>query len=318
MEPRQKRYAIINRRPTLSPTFPLPEYAVTMNIENENDYAQAEARLPEGAVATTEAADGAPPSIDTEMPPSDGVGAADYAEGERPVTAYEGPAVADNEAPANKRQRYALREIAETVVITLVIFLLVRSVIQNFKVDGDSMLPTLHSDQYLLVNKAAYFRYDANLLSRIFNSNVQPDMHYLFHGPQRGDIVVFLSPTEPVDFIKRVIATEGETVQIKPDPDSIGSPSDQCSDCGVFVNGVRLDEPYVKALPDYEYPPDGETLTVPAGDVFVLGDNRRNSSDSHVWGPLDIGSIVGTAFLSYWPANEWGLLPHPTYAQPGK
>lgn len=316
---RSDGYAIINRPPALGLPFLFLNTLLTMNIENENDYARAEAHLPEVAVATSDEALSAPASVEAEVPPSDG-GATDYAEGDARVTAYGGPPAADSELLANRRQRqrYALREIVETVVITLVIFLLVRSVIQNFKVDGDSMLPTLHSDQYLLVNKAVYFRYDANLLSRIFNSNVQPDMHYLFHGPQRGDIVVFLSPTEPVDFIKRVIATEGETVQIKPDPDSIGNPSDQCGDCGVFVNGVKLDEPYVKALPDYEYPPDGETLTVPSGDVFVLGDNRRNSSDSHVWGPLNVDSIVGSAFLSYWPANEWGLLPHPTYAQPGK
>src|SRR5262249_23173871 len=113
---------------------------------------------------------------------------------------------------------------------------------------------------------------------------------------------------------KRVVATEGETVEIKYDPDPIGNPNAPCGGCGVYVNGVKLDEPYVKATPNYTIGP----IVVPQGDVYVLGDNRRNSDDSHVWGPLDVSSIVGTAFLSYWPAGEWGLLPHPSYAEQPK
>ncbi|MEO8285363.1 MAG: signal peptidase I [Chloroflexota bacterium] len=207
--------------------------------------------------------------------------------------------------------RHVFREIVETVLVTLLIFFVVRAVIQNFKVEGDSMLPTLHSEQYLLVNKGLYFRYDANFLVRLFNSSAPEDMRYLFHGPQRGDILVFESPTEPRDFIKRVVAVEGETVEVKADPDSTGRPGDPCGDCGVYVDGVRLDEPYVKATPDYVQEP----IVVPPGTIYVLGDNRRNSSDSHVWGPLDVNKIVGIAFLSYWPTNHWGFLPHPTYAE---
>src|SRR5215210_9246539 len=80
-----------------------------------------------------------------------------------------------------------LREVAETIVLTLLIFFVVRAVVQNFKVEGDSMLPTLHTEQYLLVNKSLYYRYDANFFARITDKNVPADMHYLFHGPQRGD-----------------------------------------------------------------------------------------------------------------------------------
>jgi signal peptidase I len=94
----------------------------------------------------------------------------------------------------------------------------------------------------------------------------------------------------------------------------VDRPGVPCGDCGVYVNGVKLDEPYVKATPDYTVDP----IVVPPGDIYVLGDNRRNSSDSHVWGPLDVGKVVGVAFLSYWPTDEWGLLPHPTYAAPTK
>src|SRR5438067_10895366 len=90
----------------------------------------------------------------------------------------------------------AFRDVVETIVLTLLIFFAVRAVVQNFKVEGDSMLPTLHTEQYLLVNKALYFRYDANLLTRLTQQSTPPDLRYLFHGPQRGDIIVFLAPRE--------------------------------------------------------------------------------------------------------------------------
>src|SRR5207249_2263581 len=190
------------------------------------------------------------------------------------------------------------------------------AVVQNFKVEGDSMLPTLHSEQYLLVNKALYFRYDTNFFTRLAEKNAPADMRYLFHGPQRGDIIVFEAPREvSKDFIKRVIAVEGETVEIKPDMDPVGAPDHDCGECGVYVNGVKLNEPYIKQRPDYT----AELITVPPGDIYVLGDNRRNSSDSHVWGPLDVERIIGTAFISYWgpgnPEKYIGFLPHPTYAE---
>lgn len=210
-----------------------------------------------------------------------------------------------------------LREVAETIVLTLLIFFVVRAVVQNFKVEGDSMLPTLHSEQYLLVNKALYFRYDANFFERISDKDAPPDMRYLFQGPQRGDIIVFEAWREPKDFIKRVIAVEGETVEIKPDPDPYGDPNRDCGECGVYVNGVRLKERYIRQTADYAVPP----LTVPPGHIFVLGDNRRNSSDSHVEanGPLPVERIIGAAFVSYWgpgnPEDYIRFLPHPTYAE---
>jgi signal peptidase I len=210
-----------------------------------------------------------------------------------------------------------LREVAETIVLTLLIFFMVRGVVQNFKVEGDSMLPSLHSEQYLLVNKGLYFRYDANFLKRLTDKSAPGDMRYLFHGPQRGDIIVFEAWREPKDFIKRVIAVEGETVEIKADNSAFGVPGDECGGCGVYVNGVKLDEPYIKQTPDY----DLEPTTVPPGHIFVLGDNRRNSSDSHVPqnGPLSVDRIIGTAFVSYWgpihPEKYIGFLPHPSYAE---
>lgn len=214
------------------------------------------------------------------------------------------------EAALKKKPRSIARELIETVVIVLVVFLAVRLLIQNFVVDGDSMLPTLHNEQFLLVNKAAYYQFDANFFGRIFDSNAPSDKRYLFGGPSRGDIVVFISPTEDKDYIKRVIALPGETIEVKPDPDPTGRPGSPCGECGVYVNGVRLDEPYIRSSSDYQVGP----LTVPEGYVYVLGDNRRNSQDSHSFGPITMESIVGVAFVSYWPMDRLGFMSHPTYA----
>ena len=234
------------------------------------------------------------------------------------------PLAEDDEMDGATRRPPVIREVAETIILTLLIFFVVRAVVQNFKVEGQSMEPTLHTEQYLLVNKGLYFRYDANFLARMTNADLPTDLRYLFHGPQRGDIVVFeawgneqRSEAERKDFIKRVIATEGETVEVRSQSDPQGTPvqdcNNCCSDCAVFVNGVQLNEPYINAPPDYKRAP----LTIPPGHVYVLGDNRRNSSDSHAEGngPLVVDSIIGIAFLSYWPQDRWGLLPHPTYAE---
>jgi signal peptidase I len=210
-----------------------------------------------------------------------------------------------------------LREVVETIILTLLIFFVVRAVVQNFKVEGDSMVPTLHTEQYLLVNKGLYFRYDANFLNRMFKPDITPDMRYLFHGPQRGDIVVFTAWNEQRDFIKRIIGVEGETVEVRPDPGVVVTKEEECDNCcdtcDVYVNGVKLSEPYINERPNYKRAP----VVVPPDHVFVLGDNRRNSSDSHVEGngPLPVERIIGTAFIRYWPQTEWGLLPHPTYAE---
>ena len=126
------------------------------------------------------------------------------------------------------RPRSIMRELVETVAIVVVVFLAVRFLVQNFVVEGDSMLPSLHNEQYLLVNKVAYYQYDSNFFGRLFDSSAPSDMHYLFGGPSRGDIVVFIAPTEPKDFIKRVIGLQGETVEVKADPDPTGRPGSPC------------------------------------------------------------------------------------------
>lgn len=187
-----------------------------------------------------------------------------------------------------------LVEILQTVLLTLIIFAAVRSVVQNFKVDGASMEPTLHSGQYLLISKLAYLRIEGlplEVAGRLRLSDGSKEGYYPFGGPQRGDIIVFRYPGRPDrDFIKRVIALPGDQVQIERGR--------------VYINGEVLQEDYIRALPTYSLPPQ----KVPEGNYFVLGDNRPNSSDSHIWGFVPEANVIGKAWVSYWPPNEWGLV----------
>ena len=190
----------------------------------------------------------------------------DYASRTEPVqdTSYwEGP-------------KLLIREIVETVLLALLIFLSIRIVIQNFRIEGYSMQPNLQQGQYLIVNKAVY---------------------RWLHPPERGDIVVFHYPRAPDrDFIKRVIGLPGEVIEIR--------------DGTIYINGVPLDEPYIQGPTRGNMAP----RTLGPDEYFVLGDNRDNSSDSRSWGPLPKDKIIGKAWLSYWPPDMWGLIPTPNYS----
>ena len=188
-------------------------------------------------------------------------------------------------------------EIVQTVLLTIAIFLAVRSVVQNFRVEGASMDPTLHSGQYLLINKVTYARADGTILERFVDDATPNDeANFIFGGPQRGDIIVFRSPGQSdKDFIKRVIALPGETVRI--------------ANGQVFVNGRLIDEPYVKHRATY----DLDQKTVPPGSYFVLGDNRPNSSDSHLGWFVPANNVIGKAWVSYWPPTYWGVMPAAAY-----
>ena len=167
------------------------------------------------------------------------------------------------------------RELVETVLIALLMFVLVQSMVQNRWVDGRSMEPTLHHDERLIIDRFSYLRWDDTPLAGLLPTPVGAT----------------------TDYIKRIVAFPGETIEIKRND-------------GVYIDGVRLNEPYIKEQPDYNYGP----YTVPSQRVFVLGDNRNDSSDSHLWGPLKMSDIVGKAWISYWPRELLGLVPHPSYA----
>lgn len=163
-----------------------------------------------------------------------------------------------------------LVDLLETIVLAVVLFFAINAVSARVRVDGFSMLPTLQDGEYVLVNRLA------------FRSNL----------PTRGDIIVFVSPQAfDLDLIKRVIGLPGDTVKI--------------SDGTVQVNGQLLNEPYIAAAPRY----NGE-WEVPEGNLFVLGDNRNDSSDSHAWGLLPVENVIGKAILIYWPIPEWNLIDH--------
>ncbi len=166
----------------------------------------------------------------------------------------------------------AIREVLETALLTLAIFLGVRLTLQNYRVEGFSMEPNLHTGQYILVDKVAY---------RIGD-------------PERGDVVVIRFPLDPRrDFVKRIIALPGEMIEVR--------------DRRVLVDGNVLDEPYIRVPANYRY----ERKLVPENHFYVLGDNRDNSHDSHIWDWLPREYIIGKARLTYWPWQYAGVIDHP-------
>jgi signal peptidase I len=200
----------------------------------------------------------------------------------------------DLDSAAEKRSRFrrVAWELTQTLVLAVLIFLLVRTVAQNFRVEGPSMEPGLHNGQYLLVNKAVYFKLNIGTLSKYipFIHADKGEEKFLFHGPQRGDVIVFRYPKDPSrDFIKRVIGIPGDHIRIV--------------DGVVYVNDVALQENYISSPEGRDL--DGEEI-VPPDNYFVMGDNRPNSSDSRSWGFVPEENIIGKAMLTYWPLSAFG------------
>ncbi len=163
-----------------------------------------------------------------------------------------------------------LWDTLETLLIALVLFLAINTVSARIRVEGHSMMPTLENGEFILVNRLVY----------------------KFDSPRRGDIIVFHYPRNPADeYIKRIIGLPGDRIRV--------------NDGVVYVNGRPLEEPYTSAPPRYE----GE-WDVPEGELFVLGDNRNNSSDSHSWGMVPLDYVVGKATFVYWPLPKAGALSH--------
>lgn len=169
-----------------------------------------------------------------------------------------------------RKLRQFLGEVLQTILIAGLLFLAVNLLTARIRVEGISMEPNLHEGQFVIVNRLAY-RWEV---------------------PTRGDIVVFRFPLNPDRrFIKRVIGLPGDRVAIQSGT--------------VYVDDDVLSEPYLSVTPRYS----GEWV-ISENAVFVLGDNRNNSSDSQNWGALPLENIIGKAFLIYWPPAEAGVIPH--------
>jgi len=162
------------------------------------------------------------------------------------------------------------REIAITTVLALIIFFVIKITIGSFIVVGISMEPSFENGQRLLVSKVVY----------------------RLHEPERGDVIVF-EPVDNkhVDYIKRIIALPGDTVEVK--------------NGAVYVNGSKLNEPYINSSPAYTT----KEQEIPANSYFVLGDNRNRSNDSHSGWVVPRQNIVGKAWISMWPPDKLGLVP---------
>ena len=169
-----------------------------------------------------------------------------------------------------------VRDLLETLALAVIIFLVVNTFTGRYEVQSISMEPTLHEGQYLIVSKIAYW----------------------FHGPQRGDIIVLDPPAgrSEIPYIKRVIGLPGEKVEVR--------------DGRVWVNDIALNEPYISGPPNYI-----ENRVLGDEEYLVLGDNRNNSSDSHIWGTLPRENIIGKSVFRYWPPEKWGLIPHYTFPE---
>jgi signal peptidase I len=180
----------------------------------------------------------------------------------------------DPESNSEENIRQMLLDILQTVAISIILFLGINLVTARIRIESVSMENTLHPGNAVLVNRLAY----------------------RFGLPERGDIIVFDPPFEsPEPYIKRVIGLPGDEISIR--------------DGTVFVNGSALSEPYLR-----EQPAARGTWMVPEESVFVMGDNRNNSSDSRNWGPVPDENIIGRAVFVYWPLDEMGSLTSSAFA----
>lgn len=183
--------------------------------------------------------------------------------------------------PTLRRQSF-LRELLETVVLIGAIYALVNLATVRFFIDGPSMQPSFQAGQFLVVSRVSY----------------------LLGNPERGDVVVFNAPGYAEDdppLIKRLIGMPGDTVEIR--------------NAEVYVNGQRMNEPYIKEACRANRCQD-EVWELGPDQYFLMGDNRNNSKDSRAFGPVPRERIVGEALIRYWPPSDWGIVEHYRYPEP--
>lgn len=173
----------------------------------------------------------------------------------------------------SEKAKHIIKEYIDSIIIAgITALILIKFIIQPFYIPSGSMYPTLKRWDFILVNKFVY----------------------RLKEPQRSDIIVFHPPPQALagdkDYIKRVVAVTGDTLEVK--------------NGKLYINNQSKIEPYVKYQPDYDYP----LTKVPEGNLFVMGDNRPNSGDSHVWGFLPVKNVIGKAMIIIWPPSRIKIL----------
>ena len=170
--------------------------------------------------------------------------------------------------------RQILIDIIETLVISLLLFGVINFISARIRVESVSMRETLLPGDFVIVNRLAYH------MGKFETGEVE-----------RGDVVVSNPPFDaPEPYVKRVIGLPGEVITIE--------------NGNVYADDILVQEPYIKA----DFSDQGRSWEIPADEIFVMGDNRNNSSDSRSWGTVPTNNIIGKALFVYWPVDQWGAL----------
>ena len=183
-----------------------------------------------------------------------------------------------------------MQELLAASGLFIIVFLTLHFSIQNFRIDGSSMRPTLIDKQHVIVSKAAYFRVNPSALTQFLPFTEKRDERVRFmalDGPDYGDVIAFTYPRDPsLDLVKRVVGLPGDIIEIEQGQ--------------VIRNGETLNEAYVVNADRHSV----DAVEVPPNSYYLLGDNRRASTDSRTWGFIHEEDIIGRAWLSYWPSDR--------------
>jgi signal peptidase I len=195
------------------------------------------------------------------------------------------------------RSRPLLREVIDTVLFIVVVYVFVEMAAPRFLVEGPSMQPTFWDNQRLIISR----------------------IHYMLSDPERGDIVVFNKPGSRIGdspLIKRAIGLPHDTIEFREVPGTETPTNGEASvKFDLYINGVKVDEPYINEA----CRPGScraETWVLGDDEYFVMGDNRNHSSDSRSFNQIRKSDIIGEALVRYWPPQDWALLKQIRYTTP--